>query len=229
MNTRRYRLRPAAAAVRMPLTALLLAGLSIAVAACSGGGLLGQEKKRAPDEFAVYSRAPLSLPPGYNLRPPEPGAQAIDPSGPRAEARSALLGEAPTTGGWGSAPYDTASAFGGDDDPMISVPGDFADGAAGTAATPGVQSILASTGGMDADPAIRDLVNRETAILAEEDRTFVERLIFWGTPTEYGTVVDPIEERRRIKENQALGRTVTAGTTPTIERKRRALLEGIFD
>ena len=75
----------------------------------------------------------------------------------------------------------------------------------------------------------RDLVNRETAILAEEDRSFVERLIFWGEPTEYGTLVDPVEERRRIKENQALGRTITAGTTPTIERKQRALLEGIFD
>ena len=30
--------------------------------------------KRAPDEFAVPTRAPLSLPPDYSLRPPEPGA-----------------------------------------------------------------------------------------------------------------------------------------------------------
>lgn len=38
--------------------------------------------KQAPDEFAVYARAPLSLPPDYNLRVPTPGAerpQDIDP------------------------------------------------------------------------------------------------------------------------------------------------------
>ena len=28
----------------------------------------------SPDEFAVESRAPLTIPPDYNLRPPEPGA-----------------------------------------------------------------------------------------------------------------------------------------------------------
>jgi len=28
----------------------------------------------SPDEFAVESRAPLTLPPDFNLRPPEPGA-----------------------------------------------------------------------------------------------------------------------------------------------------------
>ena len=26
--------------------------------------------KQSPDEFQVYARAPLSLPPDYNLRPP---------------------------------------------------------------------------------------------------------------------------------------------------------------
>lgn len=28
----------------------------------------------SPDEFAVESRAPLTIPPDFNLRPPEPGA-----------------------------------------------------------------------------------------------------------------------------------------------------------
>jgi hypothetical protein len=53
--------------------------------------------------------------------------------------------------------------------------------------------------------------------------------MFWGTPTDYGIVVDPVQEARRIHENQALGQPITEGETPTIERKRRALLEGIFD
>ena len=45
-------------------------------------GLLGCEsvrkavsgKKQAPDEFVVYKRPPLALPPEFNLRPPMPGA-----------------------------------------------------------------------------------------------------------------------------------------------------------
>ncbi|MGH7063561.1 MAG: DUF3035 domain-containing protein, partial [Stellaceae bacterium] len=48
-----------------------------------------------PDEFAVESRAPLTIPPDFDLRPPEPGAarpqekstsqqaeQVIDQAGP---------------------------------------------------------------------------------------------------------------------------------------------------
>jgi hypothetical protein len=51
---------------------------------CSAGGLLisgcsdlkkaiGLEKT-SPDEFAVESRAPLEMPPDFDLRPPQPGA-----------------------------------------------------------------------------------------------------------------------------------------------------------
>jgi hypothetical protein len=57
---------------------LLLAVACIAVATTVGGcsnwkQTLGIEPT-SPDEFAVESRAPLTLPPDYNLRPPEPGA-----------------------------------------------------------------------------------------------------------------------------------------------------------
>jgi hypothetical protein len=58
---------------------------SLARAVCLGGGLLvagcGGNWKQAvgieptsPDEFAVEQRAPLTMPPDFNLRPPEPGA-----------------------------------------------------------------------------------------------------------------------------------------------------------
>jgi len=57
--------------------------LLFAVAALGSALLLGGcgDLRRAvgmdrsmPDEFAVESRAPLVLPPDYNLRPPQPGA-----------------------------------------------------------------------------------------------------------------------------------------------------------
>ena len=66
---------------------------------------LGQTKE-GPDEFAVYQRAPLSLPPEYGLKPPNPGAdrpQAVTqetvPFKPLAEqaGRLAVKLAAPTT------------------------------------------------------------------------------------------------------------------------------------
>ena len=95
--------------------------------------------------------------------------------------------------------------------------------------SPGLNALLQETGALDADPDIRSIVNRETTILTEEDKTVTERIMFWNTPTEYGTIIDPESETKRIHENQALGRTITEGETPTIERKRKAILEGIFD
>ena len=159
--------------------------------------------KQKPDEFMVYSRAPLSLPPDYGLRPPVPGRDRPQNVTPIDNARQALLaGRAPAASARPIAPGDGVS--------------------------PGVRFLLDKTGGAAADPGIRQLINEETTILAEEDESITESIMFWGTPTEYGTVVDPVQEARRIQENQALGRPLTEGETPTIERRRRALLEGIF-
>ena len=55
----------------------VIVGALVAAAALSGctdtRRALGLEKS-TPDEFNVVSRAPLSLPPDYRLRPPQPGA-----------------------------------------------------------------------------------------------------------------------------------------------------------
>ncbi len=179
---------------------LLLAVLMLG--GCQDGGILSGGK-RAPDEFAVYSRAPLSLPPDYSLRPPAPGTESTLGVMPRDEARGALVGGTFNTPS--SASSTNVASY-----------------------SPGTRNLLEQTGGMTADPDIRNLVNRETTILAEEDQSFVERIMFWSTPVEYGTVVNPVEEAKRIHGTQALGQPITAGETPTIERKRRALLEGIF-
>ena len=184
-------------------------GLIIAVsvgAALLGGcedvrSALGQSKS-APDEFAVYSRAPLSLPPDYGLRPPAPGSTRPQEVAPRSEARRAVLGAKGTAKAGRAAPAGSS---------------------------PGVQALLTNLGTQNANPNIRATINRETTILAEEDVTFAESVMFWNTPTEYGTVVDPTKETKRIRENQALGRPITEGEVPTIERKRKALLQGIFN
>jgi Protein of unknown function (DUF3035) len=47
--------------------------------------------KIVPDEFAVVTKAPLILPPDYNLRPPQPGAAARNQVDPEDEARQVLF------------------------------------------------------------------------------------------------------------------------------------------
>ena len=62
---------------RLTTRALLLVGGALLLAGCESGGGLARTfglTRDAPDEFLVTTRAPLSLPPDYNLRPPRPGA-----------------------------------------------------------------------------------------------------------------------------------------------------------
>jgi hypothetical protein len=182
------------------VTALLaVVAAALLLDACSETRKIFGREKQSPDEFAVYSRAPLSLPPDYGLRPPEPGATRPQGAGPQLQSQQALLG--------GARPAPAQAP----------------------AAGPGLQALLQQSGALNADPDIRATVNRESSLLATEDISLTERLMFWGTPNEYGTVVDPAGESKRIRENQALGRPLTEGETPTIKRKRKALLEGIFE
>jgi hypothetical protein len=71
----------------------------IALSAC------GSETERAfglsrtsPDEFTVTTRAPLSMPPNFALRPPRPGAPRPQESTSIADAEAALVPEAALAG-----------------------------------------------------------------------------------------------------------------------------------
>jgi hypothetical protein len=47
----------------------------------------------SPDEFTVVTRAPLSMPPDFSLRPPQPGAERPQEQSDRSLAESALVPE----------------------------------------------------------------------------------------------------------------------------------------
>ncbi|HVC55383.1 MAG TPA: DUF3035 domain-containing protein [Stellaceae bacterium] len=49
----------------------------------------------APDEFAVQSRAPLTIPPEFSLRPPEPGAPRPQEVSSSEKAREAINAAGP--------------------------------------------------------------------------------------------------------------------------------------
>jgi len=157
----------------------------------------------APDEFQVTTRAPLSLPPDFTLRPPQPGARRPQEPTPREAAEAALV------------PQSVLNQQGP------------ATGAAPVAATAGESALLAASG--PAAPSdIRRRVTTEQSALNAADTSFADRLIFWRAAPEPGTVVDPTREAQRIRENSALGQQATTGDTPIIQRRRPGLLEGLL-
>ncbi len=178
--------------------ACLLAVVAL-LGACESARKVFSSDKTAPDEFAVYSRPPLSLPPEYKLRPPTPGSSR--PQGETAKflAEKAILGPKARSG-------NQAKAVKG---------------------STGVRALLRDTGALTASADIRTVINEETSILAERDQVFVNKLIFWVDDKPFqGTIVDAEKEQKRIQKNQALGRPVTDGETPEIkvERGRKGLL-----
>jgi hypothetical protein len=162
-------------------------------------GLFGMNKK-PPDEFAVVSRAPLSMPPDYGLRPPAPGTRRPQELAPRQAARKAVFSN---TGA----------------KPKANPKGGFSSGES---------AILNRAGALNANPNIRRTVDSESTALVQTDVTFLDKLVFWQTQMPPGSTVDPQEEVRRLREAQALGKAPNVGQVPTIKRKKKGMLEGIF-
>lgn len=177
----------------------LLLSLAVAVGACEQIRGVTGATKQAPDEFRVVSRAPLSLPPEYDLRPPRPGAARPQEGSVPAQAKSAVLAASPAQA---TVPAQSASAA--------------------------EAALLRAAGAVDVPADIRQTIDRESAFLIESDRSFTDRLVFWRKADLSGQVIDAEKEARRLREAQALGKPVDGRDVPIIERRQRGLLEGIF-
>jgi len=91
---------------RPAITALLLGGSALLLAGCDGGGLsrtFGLTRD-APDEFLVTTRAPLSMPPDFALRPPRPGAPRPQEQSEQAQAEEILVPQTALAGSGARAP-----------------------------------------------------------------------------------------------------------------------------
>ena len=177
---------------------------------------LGWEKS-TPDEFNIETRAPLTQPPDYNLRPPSPGSTRPTLTGaeiaPIDAAKKVLIGPGDT-----SQPAVTnASAT-----TAPAAPVDMADLSTGEAA------LLKKAGAEHATSDVRRQVDEETTAIAEESNSFTNDLLFWQEKGKLGEVVDPAKERQRLEANSSLGKSVVDGDTPQIVRKQKGWLEGIF-
>ncbi len=179
----------------------ILAAVALAMGACGNiREQLGLDKQ-PPDEFRIVARPPLSMPPDYALRPPQPGAPRPQEESVVDRARQTVFRAEPSAA-----------------TPTRELPA----GASG-----GEVALLQQAGADRADPNIREVLSKEGVRYEQPERGVVERLAFWREPPLPGVVVDPQKEAQRLRENQALGRSVTEGETAVIRRRRRGLFEGL--
>lgn len=75
---------------RIPLFAVASIALPLLLAGCTGFRQMVGLDQTGPDEFAVESRAPLTIPPEFDLRPPKPGAPRPQDANQAEKARKVL-------------------------------------------------------------------------------------------------------------------------------------------
>lgn len=186
-----------------------LCAFSVLLSGCGGlADTLGLGRN-APDEFAVVERPPLAIPPGFDLRPPKPGA-------PRPQ--NVNLSERVATTMYGSEAHfgnvTQRDALGA---PLL--------GAGQTSsASEAEKALLASAGADKVEPGIRDLVDRDAAQRISGNDHLVDSLLWWRKEQPSGTLVDPAAEAARIKEAAAKGQPLNKGQTPVIERSHAGFL-----
>jgi hypothetical protein len=164
----------------------LMGGLAATLSACDSIRESAGIGKETPDEFAVVTKAPLVIPPDFNLHPPAPGAAAANQVEPTQAAQTALFAADPAT-------------------VAASLPANMSSGE---------RYLLANARVQDADPAIRQEIAADAGNLRSSDDSFTEGLLFSGSSTPPGsTPVDADAEARRIEAARAAG-GATPSTAP---------------
>ncbi len=160
--------------------------LRLALLAAAGAALMGCQSirdasglsKSAPDEFAVVTKAPLIIPPEYNLRPPRDGAPPTNQVPPTDAAQSALFES------------DPAAA-------AKLIPGDYSEGE---------KVLLAYAHAVNPDPGIRQQIAADGRAMETSDDSFASQVLFWQAPkTDTGTSVNAEAEDKRLAGQKAAG------------------------
>jgi hypothetical protein len=160
----------------------------LAALTLSGCVLFDGGPRSGPDEFGVVTRAPLSQPPDYALRPPRAGAERPNEVAPRDQAKNELLRVSARNG-------DSRIAMANGHDGTVNTNGLSA----------GEHALLREADALDVDPDIRVTIDRESGRVTE-DESLVDTLVFWrDAKNATGKVIDPKSEAERLNRNAALG------------------------
>jgi hypothetical protein len=152
--------------------------------------------RSTPDEFAVVDRAPLSVPPDFTLRPPQPGAPRPQEVDAKQRAEEAM--------------------YSNDKSKPAKLP---------TAGQSNIEkAVLNNSGAPGADPDIRSVVDREAAEKVVASPHLVDQLLWWKKDQPPGLTVDAAAEAARIKAAKANNQPLNAGATPVIEQQKTGWL-----
>ena len=137
-----------------PFFRLALLGLGLmALAGCQSLRDEAGLSRQAPDEFAVTTKAPLIIPPDYNLHPPSPGAAPLNQTDPTSSAELAMFNS--------SDPATVAAQMKG-------------------SYSPGEKMLLANAGVQNSDPTIRAQLQSDETNMQGADPSFTDRIL--GSP-----------------------------------------------
>jgi len=187
---------------RLLRTAVLVVGIAVALTGCDTLRDAAGMGKSSPDEFAVLTKAPLVIPPDYNLRPPRPGVAPTNQVGPTDAAETALFGN-------NRAATDTS----GNTSPIE-------------------QLVLNDAKVASADPAIRQHLASDRKKMLGADDTFTNDILFWQKPkTDAGAQLNADQEARRLDERKAGQTPGTAPSSQSESQPKedRGWLDGWFD
>src|SRR5258707_4762760 len=150
--------------MRLLKAALAIGYCAVSLTGCESLRNAAGLQKKSPDEFAVTTKAPLVIPPDFNLRPPTPGAPPSNTRDPSSNAEAALFGN--------TDPQTVANGM----------QGNF---------TPGEKLLLANARAQNSDPTIRSRLNADQrAAIQNADRNFTDRLLSTAATPDTGRPVN---------------------------------------
>lgn len=176
-----------------------LAGLALSLAACDSLRSAAGLDKEPPDEFAVVTKAPLIIPPDYNLKPPKPGAPPLNQVSPTEKAEAAL---------YSADPKAVASA----------VSGNYSQGE---------KLLLAQTGAATANDTIRQQIAADNRGLDSADQSFTDQLLFGGQDNT-GAPLNADAEKARIDASKNAPPAQTQPQAQDQKQDSGGWLDGIF-
>lgn len=161
-------------------TALVGVSIALGLTACDETRrALGYERKQ-PDAFRVVSRAPLHMPPDYNLRPPKPGAPRPQELTPQQKAEQLVFKGEKSQTGLGSEEIVSEEKL--------------------SPSTVGEDALMNQIG--SGEEGIRSEVNQEAAKEASElSNPIVDNIAFLKKrKKDPGDVINPVQEQKRLQD-----------------------------
>ncbi len=187
--------------IRMLRYAALLCVSAIALSGCDTLRSAAGMEKSAPDEFAVTTKAPLVIPPDYNLVPPRPGAVPTNQVEPTEAAEGALFGNDPAT-------------------IAAQLPNTYSDSEKMLLANAKVQNI---------DPQIHQNLASDYKNMVGADDGFTKDILFWQKPKdETNAPLDADKEAKALGDKRA-GQDGKPAAAPPPPKEDSGWFGGLFD